>query len=101
MPAEKGVWLHDGNGLAPPGEQRGAQEEFEPVGYAEPGTLLAPTKDVDLVSKHRVLDDQLAPGAAHVDSHARDLAARGEWAQAIPDPLGGVSNPICYLREEE
>ncbi|MGO9289843.1 MAG: hypothetical protein ACLQIJ_13955, partial [Polyangia bacterium] len=57
VPAEKGVWLHDGNGLAPPGEQRGAQEEFEPVGYAEPGTLLASTKDVDLVSKHRVLDD--------------------------------------------
>jgi hypothetical protein len=28
--------------------------------------------DVDLVSKHRVLDDQLPPGAAHVDSHAAD-----------------------------
>jgi hypothetical protein len=34
-------------------------------------------------------------------SHAHDLAARGEWAQAIPDPLGGVSNPTCDLREEE
>jgi len=31
VPAEKGVWLHDGNGLAPRREQRGAQEEFEPV----------------------------------------------------------------------
>jgi hypothetical protein len=40
---------------------------------------------------------RLTSGAAHVDSHARDLAARGEWAQAIPDPLGGVSNPICDL----
>ena len=101
VPAEKGVRLHDGNGLAPRREQRGAQEEFEPVGHPEPGTLFASTKDVDLVSKHCVLDDQIAPGAAHVDSHAHDLAARGEWAQAIPDPLGGVSNPTCDLREEE
>jgi hypothetical protein len=101
VPAEKGVWLHDGNGLAPRGEQRGAQEEFEPVSYPEPGTLLASTKDVDLVTKHCVLDDQVTSGAAHVDSHAQDLAARGEWAQALPDPLGGVSNPTCDLREEK
>jgi hypothetical protein len=51
VPAEKSVWLHDGNGLAPRGEQRGAQQEFEPVGYPEPGTLFASTKDVDLVSQ--------------------------------------------------
>ena len=88
------------NSLSLPGAPS-AQEEFEPVGHPEPGTLFASTKDVDLVSKHCVLDDQIAPGAAHVDSHAHDLAARGEWAQAIPDPLGGVSNPTCDLREEE
>ena len=50
VPAEKSVWLHDGNGLAPRGEQRGAQQEFEPVGDPEPGTLFASTKDVDLVA---------------------------------------------------
>jgi hypothetical protein len=64
-------------------------------------TLLASTKDVDLVSKHCVLDDQVTSGTAHVDSNAHDLAAAGAWAEAIPDPLGGVSNPICDLREEE
>ena len=63
--------------------------------------LLASTKDVDLVSKHGVLDDHLASGATHVDSHAHDLAAGGAWAQSIPDPLGDVSNPICDLREEK
>jgi hypothetical protein len=53
-----------------------------------------------LVPQYCVLDDQVTSGAAHVDSHAHDLAARGEWAQAMPDPLGGVSNPTCDLREE-
>src|SRR5208283_3327881 len=63
--------------------------------------VFAHSWDVDLVSKHCVLDDQVTSGAAHVDSHAHDFGAAGEWAQAIPDPLGGVSNPICDLREEE
>jgi hypothetical protein len=36
------------NSLSLPGAPS-AQEEFEPVGHPEPGTLLASTKDVDLV----------------------------------------------------
>jgi hypothetical protein len=88
----------------PVAEQDDVVEQLTPATahkYAEPGTLLASTKDVDLMSKHCVLDDQVTSGAAHVDSHAHDLAARGERAQALPDPLGGVSNPICDLREEK
>jgi hypothetical protein len=74
---------------------------LRPVGYPEPGTLLSSTKDVDLVTKHCVLDDQVTSGAVHVDSYAHDLAARGEWAQAMPDPLGGVSNPTCNSRKKK
>ena len=101
VPAKEGIGLHDGNSPAPRREQRGAQEQFQPVGYPEPGTLLASTKNVDLVSKHRVLDDQVPSGAAHIDNHARDLTAGGTWAQAMPDPLGGVSKTICNLRKKE
>jgi hypothetical protein len=110
VPAEEGVGLHDGNSPAPRGKQRGAQEEFQPVGYAEHGTLLASTKDVDLVERS-VLDDQVASGTAHVDSHAHNFAAGGAWAQAMPDPLGGVHSlrqlapyarrTIAFLRRQE
>jgi hypothetical protein len=31
VPAEDSVWLHDGNGPAPCGEQRGAQKELQPI----------------------------------------------------------------------
>jgi hypothetical protein len=53
------------------------------------------------VPQYCVLDDQVTSGAAHVDSHAYDLAAGGAWAEAMPDPLGGVSNPICNLRKKK
>lgn len=82
-------------------EQRGAQEQFQPVSYPERGTLCASTKNVDLLSKHRLLDDQVPSGAAHIDNDAHDLTAGGKWAQPMPDPLGGVSNPTCDLREEK
>jgi hypothetical protein len=91
VPAEQGVWLHDGNGLAPRGEQRGAEEEFQSIGYLEPGTLLASTKDVDLVSKRCVLDDQVTSGAAHVDSHSfyGHCAQNGNCSHGMAKEHGG------------
>jgi hypothetical protein len=57
--------------------------------------------------KKRMKEPYIEGVATHDDPEscagvrARDLTAGGTWAQAMPDPLGGVSKTICNLRKKE
>jgi hypothetical protein len=75
VPAKDGVRLDDRDGPTPGGQERGADEQLQPVDWAQRWSLDVPPEDAELVAKHGVLDDQRVPGSTHVSGHPRELAA--------------------------
>ncbi len=95
VPAKEGRGLDDNDRPTPGPEQARSHEELQPVDEAENGPLDATSEDVDLIAKHRVLDDELAPRAARVTDDGGKLVAglaRGQPGPRprclAPDPCG-------------
>src|SRR6266851_7611585 len=70
-----GVRLDYRDGATPGRQERGADDQLQPVDWAQRGSLDVPPEDVELVAKHGVLDDQLVPGTTRVSGDPRELAS--------------------------
>src|SRR5712692_1092453 len=95
VPAKDGVRLHDRDGATPGRQERGTDDQLQPVDWAQRGSLDVPPEDVELVAKHGVLDHQLVPGTTRVSRDPRALASgaaklefrtRGGSQRAGPSP---------------
>jgi hypothetical protein len=93
MPAQNGLRLDDHDRLPPRRQQARADEQLDPIHEVERRALAAPSKDVDLVAQHSVLDDQLPPGADRVHGDAYDLARRLPRGQLRPQPTHARQDP--------
>jgi hypothetical protein len=93
MPAQNGLRLDDGDRATPRRQQARTEEQLQPVHEVELRTLAAASKDVDLVAKDGVLDDQLPPGLDRVHGDACDLARRSARGQLRPQPLYATKDP--------
>ena len=82
MPAKNGLRLDDDDRLAPGMEQARAYEKLQPIDEAEPRAHGPTTKDVHLVAKHGVLDDEFASRSARITHDGGDFAGGAVWCQA-------------------
>ena len=94
MPAKDGVRLDYRDGATPRRQERGADDQLQPVDWAQRGSLDVPPEDVELVAKHGVLDDQLVPGTTCVSGDPRELASGAAKGRVSTRVGGQRAGPI-------
>jgi hypothetical protein len=73
MPPQDDLGLHNGQSDAPRGQHRGCEQEAKPVTHRESRMRRLFAQDHDLLSEHRVLDDEFPSASNNVGRHsARD-----------------------------
>src|SRR5216683_4003371 len=101
VPAKDGVRLDYRDGPTPGRQERGADDQLQPVDWAQRGSLDVPPEDVELVAKHGVLDDQLAPGTTRVSGEPRELASGAAKVESRPESADRALDPFRHRRNRE
>ena len=101
MPAKDGSRLDERDGPTPGRQERGADDQLQPVDWAQRGSLDVPPEDVELVAKHGVLDHQLVPGTTRVSGDPGELTSGAAKVEFRPESAHSASDPFHHLRNRE